>query len=98
MRWKTDNNVTNEIHFRLFMKVTLLHYLEFDYRWLLQMAFFQCCQTPRVHFMACIGPEGPVWSIKLLLTAGLGHLLSCASLCQLLMAQLCFLCPNGCFA
>ena len=30
-------------------------------RWpglLLQQAFFRCCQTTRVHVMACVAPEG----------------------------------------
>jgi len=47
---------------------------------LLQTAFYQCCQTTRVHFMALGGTNRAEWRTKLLLTAVLGSLVDSTSL------------------
>ena len=71
-----------------------------DHRWpglLLQMAFYRCCQTTRVHFMALEGINRTAWGTRLLLTAVLASLVDSTSLCPILRAQHCCLSPNGCF-
>ena len=71
-----------------------------DHRWpglLLQTAFYRCCQTTRVHFMALEGINRTAWGTRLLLTAVLASLVDSTSLCPMLRAQHCFLSPNGCF-
>ena len=60
-----------------------------------------CCQTTRMHFMACVALGGinkPACGAKLILTADLACPVSCASLGHLPMAQHCPLCLNGCFS
>ena len=57
--WKTDRMVTNtEIHF---MPVDECHTHALENSWpglLLQAAFLRRCKTARVHFVACVAPEG----------------------------------------
>ena len=70
------------------------------HRWpglLLQTAFYRCCQTTRVHFMALEGINRTAWGTRLLLTAVLASLVDSTSLCPILRAQHCCLSPNGCF-
>ena len=72
-----------------------------DHRWpglLLQTAFYRCCQTTRVHFMALEGINRTAWGTRLLLTAVLASLVDSTSLCPILRAQHCCLSPNGCFS
>ena len=60
---KTDLMGTNgEIHF---LSADISHtralFKDTETRWpglLLQAAFFQYCKATRVHFMACVAPEG----------------------------------------
>ena len=71
-----------------------------DHRWpglLLQTAFYRCCQTTRVHFMALEGINRTAWGTRLLLTVVLASLVDSTSLCPILRAQHCCLSPNGCF-
>ena len=71
-----------------------------DHRWpglLLQTAFYRCCQTTRVHFMALEGINRTAWGTRLLLTAVLASLVDSTSLCPILRAQHCCLSPNSCF-
>ena len=81
-----------------------MHYIQkhqvLDHRWpglLLQTAFYRCCQTTRVHFMALEGINRTAWGTRLLLTAVLASLVDSTSLCPILRAQHCCLSPNGCF-
>ena len=62
------------------------------------MAFYRCCQTTRVHFMALEGINRTAWGTRLLLTAVLASLVDSTSLCHILRAQHCCLSPNGCFS
>ena len=71
-----------------------------DHRWpglLLQTAFYRCCQTTKVHFIALEGINRTAWGTRLLLTAVLASLVDSTSLCPMLRAQHCCLGPNGCF-
>ena len=70
-----------------------------DHRWpgqLLQTAFYRCCQTTRVHFMALEGINRTAWGTRLFLTAVLASLVDSTSLCPILRAQHCCLSLNGC--
>ena len=72
-----------------------------DHGWpglLLQTAFYRCCQTIRVHFMALEGINRTAWGTRLLLTAVLASLVDSTSLCPILRAQHCCLSPNSCFS
>ena len=86
-----------------YKKDTFIHYLETpiaDHRWpslLLQMAFYRCCETTRVHFKVLGRVNRTAWGTKLLLTAVLASLVDCISSCHLLKAQHCSLSPNWCF-
>ena len=64
---------------------------------LLQTAFYQCCETTRVHFMVLGHVNRTAWGTKLLLTAVLASLVDCISSCHLLKAQHRSLSPNWCF-
>ena len=64
---------------------------------LLQMAFYQCCETARVHFMVLRGINRTAWGTRLLLTLVLASFVDCISLCHSLKAQHCSLSLNGCF-
>ena len=95
-----------DIHF-LLVRESCTHALPMQkhqvlyYRWpglLLQTAFYQCCQTTRVHFMALEGINRTAWGTRLLLTAVLASLLDSTSLCPILRAQHCCFSPNGCFS
>ena len=66
---------------------------------LLQAAFLRRCKTTRVHFVGPVrGINKTAWGAKLILTAGLVHHSSCASLGHLLMAQHCHFCLGVCFS
>ena len=73
-----------------------------DHRWpglLLQTAFYRCCQTTRVHFVALKGINRTAWGTRLLLlTAVLASLVDSTSLCPTPRAQHCCLSPNGYFS
>ena len=72
-----------------------------DHRWpglLLQTAFYRCCQTTRVHFVALKGLNRTAWGTRLLLTAVLASLVDSTSLCPTPRAQHCCLSPNGYFS
>ena len=48
----------------------------FDHKWQglhSQMAFYQCCLTTKMHFVALRGINRTAWSTKLLLIAVLAH-------------------------
>ena len=51
---------------------------------LLQMAFYQCCLTMRVHFMVLGCIDKTAWGTKLLLTAVLASFVDGISLCHIL--------------
>ena len=84
---------------------TIQRHHALENRWpglLLQTAFLQRCKTTKVHFMACVAPEGIInktaWDAKLILMADLVYHSSCASLDRLLMAQHCNFSLNVCFS
>ena len=83
---------------------TIQRHHALETRWpglLLQAAFLRCCKMTRVHFMACVAPEGinkTAWGAKLILTADLVCHPSCASLGHLLMSHHCHFCLNVCFS
>ena len=72
-----------------------------DDRWpglLSQTAFYQCCQTTIIHFLALRGINRTAWGTKLLLTAVLAHPMDCSSSGPILKAEHCCLSPNSCFS
>ena len=71
-----------------------------DHSWpglLLQTAFYRCCQTTRVHFIALEGINRTAWGTRLLLTPVLASFVDCISLCHKLKAHYCSLSLSGCF-
>ena len=106
--WKTDRMVTNtEIHF---MPVDECHTHALPRNTMHLRIVGQVCFYRRL-FCDAVKPQGciswPVWPLrginktawgaKLILTAGLVHHSSCASLGHLLMAQHCHFCLGVCF-
>ena len=72
-----------------------------DHSWpglLLQTAFYRCCQTTRVHFIALEGINRTAWGTRLLLTPVLASFVDCISLCHKLKAHHCSLSLSGCFS
>ena len=107
--WKTDRMVTNtEIHF---MPVDECHTHALPRDTMHLRIVGQVCFYGRL-FCDAVKPQGciswPVWPLrginktawgaKLILTAGLVHHSSCASLGHLLMAQHCHFCLGVCFS
>ena len=69
-------------------------------RWpglLLQTAFYRCCQTIMVHFIALGSINKTAWDTKLLSTAVSTSFVDSTSLCHILKAWHCSLSANGCF-
>ena len=63
-----------------------------------QTAFYRCCQTTRMHFLALRGINKTAWGTKLLLRAVLAHPVDCTSSGPILRAQHCCSSPNGYFS
>ena len=104
--WKTDHLRTRTeihllpVHDRHTHACTIQEHQALDNRLpglLLQMAFYRCCETARVHFIILGCVNRTAWGTKLLLTTVWTSLVDCISLCHLLKAQHCSLSPNGCF-
>ena len=107
--WKTDRMVTNtEIHF-MPVDECHTHALPRDtmhLRIVGQVCFYRRLFCDAVKPQGCISwPVWPLrginktaWGAKLILTAGLVHHSSCASLGHLLMAQHCHFCLGVCFS
>ena len=106
--WKTDRMVTNtEIHF-MPVDECHTHALPRDtmhLRIVGQVCFYRRLFCDAVKPQGCIlwpvwplrGINKTAWGAKLILTAGLVHHSSCASLGHLLMAQHCHFCLRVCF-
>ena len=82
--WKSSHLCTRaEIHLLLVHDRHIMHHSVLDYRspgLLLQMAFYRCCETTRVHFMVLRRINRIAWGTKLLLTPVIASFVDCISL------------------